>query len=102
MDTGSRLLLAAAVILVVFSAYFTLVGTALSEASKSALRVRQERGDRRASRALDLLEDEERASMTVLVGGDILDIAAATVTAALALDLWGAGALPWKSEAKRS
>lgn len=95
MDTGSRLLLAAAVILVVFSAYFTLVGTALSEASKSALRVRQERGDRRASRALDLLEDEERASMTVLVGGDILDIAAATVTAALALDLWGAGALPW-------
>lgn len=94
MDTGSRLLLAAAVILLIFSAYFTLAGTAFARVSRSALRLRQERGDRRAGKALGILEDTDRAAMTVLLGGDILNVAAATVAAAFVAELWGPGALP--------
>ena len=93
MDTGSRLLLAAAILILILSAYFTLAGTAYEKVSRSALRARHERGDKRAIRALGILEDADRAAMTALAGGDILNIAAAALTAALALRSWGPGAL---------
>lgn len=93
MDTGSRLLLAAAILILILSAYFTLAGTAYEKVSRSALRARHERGDKRAIRALGILEEADRAAMTALAGGDILNIAAAALTAALALRSWGPGAL---------
>ena len=93
MDTGSRSLLIAAVLIAIISAYLTLAGAAYERVSRAALRARHERGDARAERALAVLDGGERTAMAVLVGGDILNIAAAACAAVLALRMWGAPGL---------
>lgn len=93
MDTGSRSLLIAAVLIAIISAYLTLAGAAYERVSRAALRARHERGDARAERALAVLDGGERTAMAVLVGGDILNIAAAACAAVIALRMWGAPGL---------
>ena len=44
MDTGSRSLLIAAVLIAIISAYLTLAGAAYERVSRAALRARHERG----------------------------------------------------------
>ena len=66
MDTGSRSLLIAAVLIAIISAYLTLAGAAYERVSRAALRARHERGDARAERALAVLDGGERTAMAVL------------------------------------
>ncbi|NLH63458.1 MAG: HlyC/CorC family transporter [Erysipelotrichaceae bacterium] len=67
------------IILVFFSGLFSSVETAYSSASKIRLRNMQNDGNEKAGTVLKVLDDFDRFLTTVLIGNNIVNIAAATV-----------------------
>lgn len=95
MDDGSWLSIAALLLMLLGAVYFASVETAFSSVSKARLRAAQDRGDPRAKRALDILEDFDRAITTILIGTNIVHLAAAAVVTFLVTRFWGTGAVVW-------
>ncbi len=67
--------------------------TALVSADRHELRAAAERGDRRAKRLEKVLEEPERLLTTILLGNNLVNIAAASLATAIALDRLGPGSL---------
>ncbi len=80
LDSTSITMLAALVCLIVLSAYFSATETAFSSLNRVRLRSKAESGDRRAARALALAEDYDRLLSTILIGNNIVNIVATTVS----------------------
>lgn len=76
-------LIIAVVVLLVFSALFSATETAFSCASKIRLKTMASDGDHRASAVLKILDDYDRFLTTVLIGNNIVNITAATVSTLL-------------------
>ncbi|MFS8543176.1 MAG: CNNM domain-containing protein [Limnochordales bacterium] len=87
---SSVLLFVALIGLVLASAFFSGSEVALLSANRLRLRHLSEQGNRRARAVLDLLEYPQRMITTILVGNNIVNIAASTIATAVAIDLWGA------------
>lgn len=79
----------AVVILLVFSSLFSAIETAFSCASKIRLKNMASDGDSRASEVLHILENYDRLLTTVLIGNNIVNISAATVSTILFSSLAG-------------
>ena len=84
MDDGS--LISAIIILALllfFAAYFALCETAFASASRVKLKTALARGDRRAKKALYVLDNFDKAITTILIGTNITHLAAASYVTVL-------------------
>ena len=79
MDDGS-IIQAIIIILVLlfFAAYFAVCETAFASASRVKVKVAFDRGDRRAKKALHVLDNFDKAITTILIGTNITHLAAAS------------------------
>ncbi|MSC64162.1 DUF21 domain-containing protein [Faecalibacterium prausnitzii] len=90
MDDGSMTLWAALVILVGFSAFFSASETAFSSLNQIRLKSRAEDGDSSAARVLNMAEQYDKLLSTILIGNNIVNIAAASIGTILFTRMLGA------------
>jgi len=87
-------MLAALVILVSLSAYFSATETAFTSLNRIRLKNRADNGDRRAQRALNLAEEYDKLLSTILIGNNIVNNVATTISAVLFIKLIGEASGP--------
>ncbi|MCC2123939.1 MULTISPECIES: HlyC/CorC family transporter [Faecalibacterium] len=90
MDDGSMTLWVALVILVGFSAFFSASETAFSSLNQIRLKSRAEDGDSSAARVLNMAEQYDKLLSTILIGNNIVNIAAASIGTILFTQMLGA------------
>ena len=90
MDDGSITLWVALVILVGFSAFFSASETAFSSLNQIRLKSRAEDGDSSAARVLNMAEQYDKLLSTILIGNNIVNIAAASIGTILFTRMLGA------------
>ena len=83
-------MIAAIVVLVTMSAYFSATETAFSSMNKIRMKSRADAGDRHALLAMKLSEDYDRLISTILIGNNIVNISASTVGTVLFTKLYAA------------
>lgn len=84
MPDGSVQLLVALIILILFSGFFSATETAFSCANKIKLRTLASNGNKRATKVLVLAEENfDMLISTILVGNNIVNISAATISTLL-------------------
>ena len=93
MDDGSRLPWIVAIALLFVAAYFAVAETAFSSVSRNKVKTAAERGDPRAKTALWVLDHFDRAISTLLIGTNIVHIAAASLVTVAVTRRWGLGAV---------
>lgn len=79
----------AIVICIIMSAYFSATETAFSSVNKTRLKALAEKGDRKAKLALDLSERYDKLISTILIGNNIVNIAASSIATVLFVQLLG-------------
>lgn len=77
MDTGSRLSIAAIIILLGLAMYFAIAETSFATVSRIRLKTRLDKGDHRAKKALLVLDNFDKAITTILIGTNIVHITVA-------------------------
>ncbi|MBU5435823.1 HlyC/CorC family transporter [Pseudoflavonifractor sp. MSJ-37] len=90
LDSASIGMIAALVVLVAMSAFFSATETAYTSLNRARMKNRADNGDRRAALALSLSEDYDKLLSTILIGNNIVNNTAATVAAVLFIQLIGA------------
>jgi Mg2+/Co2+ transporter CorB len=87
----ASLLIAAGVIaaLILLNAFFSAAETALTGASRARMATLEREGDRAARRVNDLNENRERMIGAVLLGANIVQIAASAIAASIFVGLYG-------------
>lgn len=75
-------------ILIIFSGLFSAVETAFSSANKIRLKNYANDGNKKAAKVLDLLEDYDKLITTILIGNNIVNIAATTLAAVIFTQLY--------------
>ena len=76
-------------ILLALSAFFSASETALSSANRVRLRNQAQEGDARAQLALDLIADYDRTISTILVGNNVVNLTASSLSTLVATALLG-------------
>ena len=96
MDDGSITLLVALIVLIAFSAFFSASETAFSSLNQIRLKSRAEEGDTSAARVLAMAEKYDKLLSSILIGNNIVNIAAASIGTVLFTKWLGAerGATP--------
>ncbi|MEG2138196.1 MAG: CNNM domain-containing protein, partial [Oscillospiraceae bacterium] len=79
MDTPSIILLVSIVLLICCSAFFSATETAFSALNLIRLKNKAENGNQRAALTLRLAEDYDKLLSTILIGNNIVNIAAASL-----------------------
>ena len=92
---SSSIYLSAIIILLLlfFAAYFAVCETAFASVSRVRLKVKADRGDRRAQRAVFVTEHFDKAITTILIGTNIVHLAAAAYVTVLVTRRWGVNAV---------
>ena len=90
MDDGSMTLWVTLVILVAFSAFFSASETAFSSLNQIRLKSRAEDGDSAAARVLAMSEKYDKLLSTILIGNNIVNIAAASIGTIIFTKMLGA------------
>ena len=93
MDDGSILSVFIIVLLLFFAAYFAVCETSFASVSRARLRAAAERGDKRAVRAQYVCDRFDRAITTILIGTNIVHLAAASYVTVLVTRRWGVSAV---------
>ena len=93
MDAGSRLSLVIVVFLLFFAAYFAAAETAFASVSRIRLKTRMDKGDARAKRALRVADNFDKAITTILIGTNIVHLAAASLVTVVVTRKWGVSAV---------
>ena len=93
MDGDSRLPFFLAILLLFCAAYFALAETAFASASRNKIKTAADRGDGRAESALYVLDHFDRAISTLLIGTNIVHIAAASLVTVAVTRIWGLNAV---------
>ena len=89
MGPSEFLLLLALVLTLVLSAFFSGIETGIISLNRIALRRREEKGERRALILSNLLKKPERLLATILVGNNLVNVAATVIFLVLGAKLWG-------------
>ncbi|GMV62377.1 MAG: membrane protein [Parvibaculum sp.] len=89
VSLGLGVILAAIVLLLLFSAFFSGSETALTAASRARMHRLAEEGNKRARRVLHLTEDRERLIGAILLGNNLVNILASALATSLFLALFG-------------
>ena len=85
MNEGSISSILIIVLLLLCSAYFSATETAFSSLNKTRLRALAEKGSQRAAQTLRLSEDYDRLLSTILVGNNVVNLAASSISTLLFL-----------------
>lgn len=93
MDGDSILSALILLILLFFAAYFAVCETAFASVSRIRLKLEADRGDRRARTAVYITEHFDRAITTILIGTNIVHLAAAAYVTVLVTRRWGVSAV---------
>ena len=83
----------AAAALLLCAAYFAVAETAFASASRNKIKNAADKGDSRAEKALYVLDHFDRAISTLLIGTNIVHIAAASLVTVAVTRLWGLSAV---------
>ncbi len=89
MESGSIGMLIALVLLVAGSAFFSSTETAFSSLNRIRLKNQADEGSKRAAATLALADDYDRLLSTILIGNNIVNIAAASISTVLFTQLLG-------------
>ena len=89
MDGDSWLSWFFVLLLLLCAAYFAMAETGITSVGRIRLRTAQERGDRRADKALYIQDHFDLALSTILIGTNIVHISTATLVTVLVTDKWG-------------
>lgn len=83
MDSSLIGMIVAVVILVMCSAYFSATETAFTSLNTIRMKTWAENGDKRAARALALEQDYDKLLSSILIGNNIVNITATTISTLL-------------------
>ena len=81
--------IAAMVICVILSGYFSATETAFSSVNRTRLKAMAEKGDHKAELALKLAEDYDKLISTILIGNNVVNIALASIGTLFFVNLLG-------------
>ena len=94
MDDGGRISWLLPVVILIFCAFYLAVTeTAYASVSKTKIKSLAERGNAKAETALHILDNFDRAITTILIGTNIVHIAAASIVTLNVTKIWGIGAV---------
>lgn len=93
MEPGTIVQLMILIILILLSAFFSSAETALTTVNKYALRSLADAGNKRAVRVLKVTENSGKLISTILIGNNIVNITASSLTTTLVTRLWGSAAV---------
>ena len=79
MDDASRLSLTIVVLLLLCAAYFAVAETAFASVSRVKIRIRAERGEPKAVKAMQVLDSFDLAITSILICTNIVHISAASI-----------------------
>ena len=88
MDSNSLILIFVLLVLIALSGLFSATETAYSSLNRIRLRSRAEDGDEKAKAVLAVSEDFDRLLSTILIGNNIVNITAASVSTVLFTRFW--------------
>ena len=89
MDDGSTLLWLVVVLLLLLAAFFASCETAFSSVSPVRLRMRADRGEKKAQRALKILDNFDLTITSILICINIVHLSAASLVTVLVTRKWG-------------
>ncbi len=87
MDTSDVIQLVILVILVALSAFFSSAETAFSTVNRVRMRALEEEGNKKAKRVNAILDNYGKMISTILIGNNIVNIAASSLATTLALNI---------------
>ena len=93
MDDGSRLPWVIVGVLLLCAMFLAVTETAFASVSKPKLKLAADKGVSKAHKALWILENFDRAITTILIGTNIVHIAAASIVTVAVTKRWGVGAV---------
>ncbi|MBQ2841143.1 MAG: HlyC/CorC family transporter [Oscillospiraceae bacterium] len=76
-------------VLVMLSAYFSATETAFSSINKTRLKAMAEKGNKRAQSTLSLAENYDKLISTILIGNNIVNIAASSIGTVMFVSIYG-------------
>lgn len=89
LDSSTLSTLAAMAVLILMSAYFSATETAFSSLNKTRLKTLAEKGNRRAVLACSLAGEYDKLLSTILIGNNIVNIAASSLGTVLFVRAYG-------------
>lgn len=89
MDSGSILQIVILIILLLLSAFFSSAETALTTSNRIRMRSLAEDGNKRAKRVLQITDDSGKMLSAILIGNNIVNLSASSLTTSLAIHIWG-------------
>jgi len=89
LDSSSLTMILAIVLLVVCSAFFSATETAFTSLNRLRLKAKADAGDLSSARILALADEYDKLLTTILIGNNVVNIAATTVSTSLFIKLMG-------------
>ncbi len=89
MDSGDVIQLIIIIFLLMLSAFFSSVETALTTSNKIRLRSMAEEGSKRAKKALEITDDSGKMLSAILIGNNIVNLSSASLATTLATKIFG-------------
>lgn len=93
MDTTGVIQIATIIFLIFLSGFFSSAETAFSTVNRVRLRTLAQEGNKGAARVLAILDQYGKMLSAVLIGNNIVNLYASSVTTTLAIKLWGSRAV---------
>ena len=89
MDTSGVIQLISIIVLIFLSGFFSSAETALSTVNRVRMRSLEEEGNKRAARVNKILDNYSKMISTILIGNNIVNIAAASIGTVLFVKHYG-------------
>jgi len=93
LDTTGVIQIATIIFLIFLSGFFSSAETAFSTVNRVRLRTLAQEGNKGAARVLAILDQYGKMLSAVLIGNNIVNLYASSVTTTLAIKLWGSRAV---------
>lgn len=93
MDSGDALQLGVLILLLLLSAFFSSAETALTTVNKIRIMSLAEQGSRRAQTVLKIRENSGKMLSAILIGNNIVNLSASSLTTTLSAKLFGSAAV---------
>lgn len=82
-------MLVAIILCIILSAFFSATETAFSTVNTIRLKHKSDRGNKRATKALYITDNYDRALTTILIGNNIANLACSSIATTLCINLFG-------------
>lgn len=93
MNSSEAIQVLCLLLLLLLSAFFSSAETAMMSVNHIRILNLSEQGDKRASRILKVLDNKPKMLSAVLVGNNLVNISASSLTTSLVISLWGNAAI---------